>query len=35
MPVHWTAVKGSKIKVLRDSWVMFWEVVKIRQLTQK
>ncbi len=31
MPVNWTAVEGSKINVLKDSWGMFWEVVKIRR----
>ena len=31
MPVNWTAVKGSKIRVIKDSWIMFWEVVKIRK----
>ena len=30
MPVQWKAVEGSKIRVLRDSWTMFWEVVRIR-----
>lgn len=30
MPIHWTAIEGSKINVLKDSWNMFWEVVKIR-----
>lgn len=29
MPVKWTAIEGSKINILRDSWAMFWEVVKI------
>lgn len=29
MPVTWTAVPGSKIKVLKDSWNMFWEVMNI------
>lgn len=32
MPVHWKAVKGSKINVLKDSWKMFWEVIRIRTL---
>lgn len=31
MPVHWEAVPGSKIEVLRDSWNMFWEVMAIRK----
>jgi dolichyl-phosphate beta-glucosyltransferase len=32
MPVNWVAVPGSKINVLRDSWTMFWEVMKIRKM---
>lgn len=31
MPIHWQAIEGSKIRVVRDSWKMFWEVVKIRR----
>jgi dolichyl-phosphate beta-glucosyltransferase len=31
MPLHWQAMEGSKIRVLRDSWAMFWEVVRIRR----
>lgn len=31
MPLHWQAMEGSKIRVLRDSWTMFWEVVRIRR----
>lgn len=29
MPVHWRAIDGSKIRVLRDSCVMFAEVLRI------
>jgi dolichyl-phosphate beta-glucosyltransferase len=32
MPVHWKAVEGSKIRVVRDSWKMFWEVVRISKM---
>lgn len=28
-PVQWTAVAGSKIHIVRDSWNMFWEVIRI------
>jgi len=35
MPVKWTAVAGSKINVTRDSWIMFWEVVRIRKLLNR
>ena len=31
MPVTWNAVEGSKINVVRDSWKMFWEVMRIRR----
>lgn len=31
MPVTWNAIEGSKIDVLRDSWKMFWEVMKMRK----
>ena len=30
LPVHWTAIEGSKINPLKDAWDMFWEIVKIR-----
>jgi dolichyl-phosphate beta-glucosyltransferase len=30
MPITWKAVTGSKINVVRDSWNMFWEVIRIR-----
>lgn len=29
MPVRWEAVDGSKIRIVQDSWNMFWEVVRI------
>ena len=29
MPVIWHAVKGSKISIWKDSWIMFWEVIRI------
>ena len=32
MPVTWRAVEGSKIKVLRDGWNMFWELRKIKKI---
>ncbi len=32
MPIAWNAVEGSKINVLRDSWNMFWEVIKIKKV---
>lgn len=35
MPITWNAVEGSKIKVLHDSWNMFWEVMKISRLKKK
>ncbi|HMN33374.1 MAG TPA: glycosyltransferase [Chitinophagaceae bacterium] len=34
MPIEWNAVEGSKIRVLRDSWNMFWEVIRIRKITK-
>lgn len=35
MPVTWTAVPGSKINVVKDSWNMFWEVMRIRKLLRR
>jgi len=29
MPIRWRAIEGSKIRVLRDSWAMFVEVLRI------
>jgi len=32
MPLTWRAIEGSKIRVLSDSWTMFWDVVRIARL---
>lgn len=32
MPITWKAVEGSKIRIVRDSWRMFWELVRIRNM---
>lgn len=32
MPITWNAIEGSKIRIARDSWKMFWEIVQIRKL---
>ncbi|MBI3619089.1 glycosyltransferase family 2 protein [Candidatus Peregrinibacteria bacterium] len=31
VPVQWTAVPGSKVRMLRDSWEMFWAVMGLHQ----
>jgi dolichyl-phosphate beta-glucosyltransferase len=35
MPVTWSAMPGSKISVLRDSWKMFTDVIRIRRILRK
>jgi Glycosyltransferases involved in cell wall biogenesis len=35
MPLVWQAIEGSKIRLLRDSMKMFWEILKIRFIVKK
>jgi hypothetical protein len=35
MPVKWTSVAGSKIRIIRDGWKMFWEVIRIRKIIER
>ena len=35
MPIKWTSVAGSKIRIIRDGWKMFWEVIRIRKIIER
>ncbi|MBK7762142.1 MAG: glycosyltransferase [Bacteroidetes bacterium] len=34
MPIQWQAVEGSKISVVRDSFHMLWDVIKIARIVK-
>jgi dolichyl-phosphate beta-glucosyltransferase len=31
VPIHWHEEPGGKVRLLRDFWRMFWDVLKIRK----
>lgn len=35
MPVKWSNAEGSKVRIVRDSWRMLWDAIRVRRLVAK
>lgn len=35
LPIHWTNSKESKVRIIRDSLKMFWDIIRVRAIVER